>query len=185
MDKNRFSYFFKNFLKKHKYAYGCIFLFNILICIFSYYSILLIKDLINMGILAKNMSFLKKISINLISIYVVIEVISYFKVKLDTYFVIYSLYRIRMFFLKRMSRINYKDIKEKNKPLYITRIDEDSRVIGSFIFKEIPEIISNAIYVILGVVIIYKSDIFIAIVLTIIITIYIVILKHFNVIYKS
>lgn len=185
MIKNRFSYFFKNFLKKYKYAYGCIFLFNILICVFSYYSILLIKDLINMGILAKNMSFLKKISINLVSIYVVIEVISYFKVKLDTYFVIYSLYRIRMFFLKRMSRIDYKDIKEKNKPLYITRIEEDSRVIGSFIFKEIPEVISNAIYVILGVVIIYRSNIFIAIVLTIIITIYIVILKHFNVIYKS
>ena len=121
--------FIKFLLKRNIKFYIVLIFLNIILCFFNYYTIELIKNIINKGILDKNINILKLLTIKILVVYIVISFTNFFKKNMSDNFILYELYRIRLFILKRFNKIKYTDIDKKNTPIYLTRVEEESRVI--------------------------------------------------------
>lgn len=177
--------FIKFLLKRNIKFYIFLISLNIILCFFNYYTIELVKNIINKGILDKNINVLKFLTIKILIIYIIISFINFSKKNMSDNFILYELYRVRLFILKRFNKIKYTDIEKKNTPIYLTRVEEESRVIVNFLFSIIPNTISDIIYIILGIYLILKSNLKIGIILFLILSIYLLLLNNFNHLYKQ
>ncbi|MEG2848076.1 MAG: hypothetical protein RR904_04775, partial [Bacilli bacterium] len=79
---------FISFLLKRNIKFYIFLIFlNIILCFFNYYTIELIKNIINKGILDKNINVLKFLTIKILIIYIIISFINFSKKNMSDNFI--------------------------------------------------------------------------------------------------
>ena len=152
-------------------------------CILVLYNVNIVKSIVNKGILANDRKTLYHYFILSLFNLTLIGILNFKKKELGLKNNLYLLYRTRIFFLKKFSRLKYSKIANQDTSLLIQRVNEDSRYIFGFYISGLDTAVS-LLYFILGLFFLLKIDIKTALLVAIIISIYGVLVVKYNQKYK-
>lgn len=183
--KNEIQNYLKLLLYKYKYKYIQIIIINITISAITIYSLDVLKKMINVGIILEDVFYLKEKFIELLLIYIFISIFLLIVNYIQSNITIYLMYKIRIYILKKFNKIKYKSINKNSKSMYITRVDNDSRIIVSFFQTIVSSFFSEFINIILSAYFLYKITSNLMYLLLVIAVIYSLLNKRFNLIYRK
>lgn len=183
MKEKEIELFMKNMIDTNKITFILIGVLGLLQSVFVFSNIELLKLFINEGILSEDKEKIYMFFFLNFIVLIILGIINYLKNIISLKNNLYLLYKTRIFFLKKFSRLKYEDIPNQDTSILIRRVDTDSRFIFGVYVSALDTAIS-ILYFIVGFTLLLKIDLKMSLIVTLLVLIYCLMIKNFNNKYK-